>query len=301
MKEAIYVLYADRDKKIIADLLKKHKEVNHLLDLSFSEVSYLKKSRFLYHNLSFLSKQQIEFLLRKLERGHKVFPLVDYIDKKKGYTDLCLVSASYFLRTRQFSVLNKKRHFILKRVIDVCLSLCLLILLSPLMLIVGFCIYLDSKGPILYWQKRVGLFNREFKLFKFRSMQLDAEKNGALWAKESDERITKIGSFLRKTRIDELPQLWNVLKGEMSLIGPRPERKIFVQSLRNSIPYYEFRHALKPGISGWAQVKYPYGASIEDARWKHQYDLYYIKYQSLFLDIQIILLTLKTVVFGKGR
>lgn len=301
MSEIIYIFCPQRDKKIVSDLVNEYKDIRYFINFPSLKVKPSKKVRILYHNAAFLDEEHAKFLLKKVERGHKVYPLVDYLDKKKGYTDLPLVNNAYFLRTKQFSVLNKRRNFLLKRIIDVSLSLCLLVILSPLVLVVAFFIRLDSKGPVLYSQKRVGLFNKEFKIFKFRSMRADAEKHGAIWAKKSDERITKIGSILRKTRIDELPQLWNVLKGEMSLIGPRPERKIFIQSLKNNIPYYEFRHAVKPGISGWAQVKYPYGASLEDAKWKHRYDLYYIKYQSLFLDIKIFFFTIKTVLFGKGR
>ena len=132
-------------------------------------------------------------------------------------------------------------------------------------------------------------------------MRNDAEKNGAQWASQNDSRVTKVGNFIRKTRIDELPQLINVFKGEMSLVGPRPEREVFISELENTIPYYRFRHSVKPGITGLAQVKYPYGASIEDAAWKHRYDVYYIKHQSLLLDIKILLLTVKVVLFGMGR
>ncbi|MGL4336824.1 MAG: sugar transferase, partial [Turicibacter sp.] len=134
-----------------------------------------------------------------------------------------------------------------------------------------------------------------------RSMRNDAEKNGAQWASKNDARVTRVGRFIRKTRIDELPQLINVFKGEMSLVGPRPEREVFVKELEAVIPYYRFRHAVKPGITGLAQVKYPYGASIEDAVWKHKYDIFYIKHQSLMLDIKILLLTVKTVLFGMGQ
>ncbi|XOD68509.1 MAG: exopolysaccharide biosynthesis polyprenyl glycosylphosphotransferase [Flavobacteriales bacterium AspAUS03] len=260
-----------------------------------------KKVRILYHNSSFLEREYEDFLLKKVEKGHKVQPLVDFLDKKNDYTDLALVNGSYFLRTKQFSVLNKKRNFLLKRLIDIILSLILLVLLSPIILVTVVLIRLDSKGLVFYSQKRIGLFNKEFKLFKFRSMFIDAEENGAVWAKKNDKRITRIGKFIRKIRVDELPQLINVLKGEMSLIGPRPEREIFTQELKKHIPYYEFRHAVKPGITGWAQVKYPYGASIEDAQWKHKYDLYYIKYQNLMLDLKIIFLTIKIILFGKGR
>ncbi|WP_323888720.1 sugar transferase, partial [Aeromonas caviae] len=171
----------------------------------------------------------------------------------------------------------------------------------PIGLLAALAIKLESPGPIFYRQARVGQFNQEFDVIKFRSMRNDAEKNGAQWASKNDARVTRVGRFIRKTRIDELPQLINVFKGEMSLVGPRPEREVFIKELEAVIPYYRFRHAVKPGITGLAQVSYPYGASIEDAVWKHKYDIFYIKHQSLVLDIKILLLTVKTVLFGMGR
>ena len=132
-------------------------------------------------------------------------------------------------------------------------------------------------------------------------MRNDAEKNGAQWASKNDARVTRVGKFIRKTRIDELPQLINIVKGEMSLVGPRPEREVFIETLEKEIPYYRFRHAVKPGVTGLAQVKYAYGASVEDALWKHKYDIYYIKHQNVWLDLKVILLTVKTVIFGMGR
>ncbi|HBQ44585.1 MAG TPA: hypothetical protein DD716_02915, partial [Thiomicrospira sp.] len=136
---------------------------------------------------------------------------------------------------------------------------------------------------------------------KFRSMSVCAEKDGAKWADENDSRVTRIGKLIRKTRIDEIPQLWNVFVGDMNLIGPRPEREVFIKDLEKKISYYRFRHSVRPGITGYAQVKYPYGASVEDAKWKHRYDIYYIKYQSFWFDIKIILMTVKVVLFGMGR
>ena len=146
----------------------------------------------------------------------------------------------------------------------------------------------------------MGQFKEEFKVIKFRSMRQDAESKGAQWAQKNDPRLTRVGGFIRKTRIDEIPQLINVLKGEMSLIGPRPERKVFIDMLVNEIPFYEFRHSVRPGITGLAQVKYPYGASVEDGVWKHKYDLYYIRNQTSLLDLKIILLTIRTVLGGFG-
>ena len=162
-------------------------------------------------------------------------------------------------------------------------------------------IKLDSRGPVLFKQKRVGEGEKVFTVYKFRTMIEGAEKaTGPVWSQSGDSRITKFGSLLRKTRLDELPQLFNVLRGNMSFIGPRPERPFFVETLKKQIPYYSERHCVKPGITGWAQVRYEYGDSIEDAIEKLRYDLYYIKYQSISLDLLIILDTVKVILFGRG-
>ena len=165
---------------------------------------------------------------------------------------------------------------------------------------VAILIKLDSRGPIFYTQERVGLNGRNFKMFKFRTMRADAEQAGVQWAQKDDPRVTGIGTYLRRFRIDELPQLINVLKGEMGLVGPRPERPEFVAQLRTQIPYYELRTLVPPGITGWAQIRYPYAASLEEAREKLQYDLYYVKHLSVFLDLVILFHTAKVVLFGRG-
>jgi len=185
-------------------------------------------------------------------------------------------------------------------VLDIFLSLSGLILSLPLSLLTALLIKKESPGPIFYLQERVGERGQIFKIIKFRSMRQDAEKDGAVWAMKNDTRITRTGGFIRKVRIDEIPQMWDVLKGEMSFVGPRPERPIFVAKLTEAIPYYSLRHSAKPGISGWAQVCYPYGASEEDALRKLEYDLYYIKNQSIFIDMLVIFRTIKTVLFQKG-
>ncbi|MEM7543793.1 MAG: exopolysaccharide biosynthesis polyprenyl glycosylphosphotransferase, partial [Pseudomonadota bacterium] len=176
----------------------------------------------------------------------------------------------------------------------------LLLLTAPVMIITAIAILVDDGGPILYRQERVGRKGQCFTLFKFRSMRQDAEKNGAVWARKDDDRVTSIGKFIRRTRIDELPQLFNVLRGDMSFVGPRPERPQFVAELSEAIPYYDLRHYVKPGITGWAQVLYPYGASVNDAREKLQYDLYYLKNYSLFLDLAIMMQTAQVILWGKG-
>ncbi|MDT4895739.1 MAG: hypothetical protein QOH25_816 [Acidobacteriota bacterium] len=174
------------------------------------------------------------------------------------------------------------------------------ILSLPIAIITAILIKIDSRGPVLYKQERVGRGGRSFMVMKFRSMRVDAEKDGPVWARSTDDRVTRVGRIIRKIRLDEIPQFWNILKGEMNFVGPRPERPHFVSQLAEEIPYYEQRHLIAPGLTGWAQIKYPYGSSIEDARQKLQYDLYYIKNQSLTLDGVILFETVKTILFGRG-
>jgi len=174
------------------------------------------------------------------------------------------------------------------------------ILSLPILIITALLIKIDSRGPVLYKQERVGKNGRTFSLMKFRSMRVDAEKNGPVWASEGDDRMTRVGRIIRKIRVDEIPQFWNILRGDMNFVGPRPERPHFVAQLAEEINYYEQRHLIAPGLTGWAQIKYAYGASIEDAKNKLEYDLYYIKNQSLMLDATIMFETFKTILFGKG-
>lgn len=188
----------------------------------------------------------------------------------------------------------------IRRTSDVVLSLALLGFTLPLMLLTALLIKLDSPGPVFYRQERVGLAGRTFVLCKFRSMRTDAEVTGPVWAAKGDSRVTRIGSYLRLARIDELPQLVNVLRGEMSFIGPRPERPHFVEKLAGIIPAYAGRARVKPGLTGWAQVNYPYGASVEDARMKLSYDLYYVKHRNLFLDVLILFATVRVILFQEG-
>lgn len=188
-----------------------------------------------------------------------------------------------------------------KRATDVAVSLAMAILTLPLMVLTALAIKADSPGPVLYRQQRIGAFDRPFTVLKFRSMTADAEAGGRpRWAQKQDPRVTRVGRFIRATRIDELPQLVNVIRGEMSLVGPRPERPHFVEQLAEAIPFYRQRAYVKPGLTGWAQVNYPYGASIEDAREKLAYDLYYVKNRSLWLDMRILLATVRVVLFQEG-
>ncbi|MCX5834893.1 MAG: TIGR03013 family PEP-CTERM/XrtA system glycosyltransferase [Deltaproteobacteria bacterium] len=188
----------------------------------------------------------------------------------------------------------------LKRVSDIISALFGLLFLGPIFTLIAMAIKLDSKGPVFYRQDRVGRDGRVFSLIKFRSMVVDAEKDGPIWAVLDDQRCTRVGKIIRKLRLDEIPQLINVLKGEMSIVGPRPERPFFVKKLENEIPFYYHRHLVKPGVTGWAQIYYPYGATIEDAIEKLKYDLYYVKNMSPVMDLRIVSETVKIVLLGKG-
>ncbi len=208
------------------------------------------------------------------------------------------IAPSWIIYSDGFCFSRSKYH--LKRLVDVLFSTILLTLSLPVMLITAILIKVESDGPVFYFQERVGEGNRNFRIIKFRSMRQDAEKDGAVWAKQKDDRVTRVGEVIRTLRIDEIPQLWNVLKGHMSLVGPRPERQVFVDELTKKIPYYSIRHVIKPGVTGWAQVCYPYGASEMDALKKLEYDLYYMKNLSIAFDLMVIFKTVKTVLFKKG-
>jgi exopolysaccharide biosynthesis polyprenyl glycosylphosphotransferase len=189
----------------------------------------------------------------------------------------------------------------LKRVADFTFSFLFLAAVLPITLLVAIAIKLETKGPVFYRQERVGLNGEIFRVWKFRSMRIDAEKDGVpRWASSKDDRVTRVGRFIRKVRIDEIPQVLNVLKGDMSFVGPRPERPYFVQQLRQKIPYYDIRHRVKPGITGWAQVSYRYGETVEDARQKLAFDLYYVKKDDFFLDMAILVQTVRVILFAHG-
>ena len=233
-------------------------------------------------------------------RGVPVLDLAGFYERAKSEVPIDSLKASWLVYGHGF-VQGRARQSA-KRAFDIVCSAALLVLASPVMVLAAVAIKLDSRGPLIYRQERVGLGGRTFWCLKFRSMRTDAERDGvARWAVKNDSRVTRVGSFIRKTRIDELPQLISVLKGEMSLVGPRPERPSFVAQLREQIPFYDVRHSVKPGVTGWAQVRYSYGASLEDARRKHQFDLYYVKNNSLFLDLLVLIETVSVVLFREGQ
>jgi sugar transferase (PEP-CTERM system associated) len=233
--------------------------------------------------------------------GIEIVELATFLERETGKVYLEILVPSWMIFGDGF-----RRDFLRRyteRAFDVLASLLLLLVTLPLMALTALAIKLEEgwSAPIVYGQSRVGYAGREFRVLKFRSMRVDAEKDGrARWAQANDDRVTRVGRFLRKMRIDEIPQLFNVLRGQMSFVGPRPERPEFVKQLIESIPYYDERHAVKPGITGWAQLCYPYGASEQDAIEKLQYDLYYVKNHSLVFDIIILLQTVEVILFGKG-
>jgi len=234
----------------------------------------------------------------KLE-GTSIVDLPTFFERETGYVQLNTLSASWMVFSEGFSKTGLQK--LLKRAFDICVSGAMLVATLPIMLGAALAIWLETGRPILYRQKRVGESGLVFEIFKFRSMRVDAEKDGvARWAQKNDDRITRVGKFVRLTRVDELPQLINVMRGDMSFVGPRPERPPFVHELSLKVPFYASRHSVKPGITGWAQVRYPYGASVDDAVQKLQFDLYYVKNNSLFLDLVILLQTAQIVLFGQG-
>jgi len=231
--------------------------------------------------------------------GINIIDGVTFYERITGKLLVEKINPSWFIFSDGFKKSRLSR--LIKRAKGLILSTIMLVLLSPFMLLVALIIKLDSMGPVLFSQERVGEDQRPFVLHKFRSMSTDAEaKTGPVWAQEDDPRVTRVGRIIRKLRIDELPQLWNVFKGEMSFVGPRPERKFFVDDLKQKIPYYSERFTVKPGVTGWAQIRYPYGATEKDALEKLKYDLYYIKNMSIAFDLLVIFQTVKTVLLGKG-
>ncbi|HEV8133732.1 MAG TPA: TIGR03013 family XrtA/PEP-CTERM system glycosyltransferase [Pyrinomonadaceae bacterium] len=221
-----------------------------------------------------------------------------FYERVSGRVSLNMIRPSWLIfsgRGRQAKLTTITRNTVHWLVALIGFLLCV-----PIMIVTALLIKVDSRGPVFYKQERVGKNGRRFVLMKFRSMKVDAEKSGPVWASKSDDRTTRVGRIIRKVRIDEIPQFLNILKGEMSFVGPRPERPHFVAQLAEEIPYYEQRHLIAPGLTGWAQIKYPYGASIEDARQKLQYDLFYIKNYSLILDAIIMFETIKIILFGRG-
>jgi sugar transferase (PEP-CTERM system associated) len=241
----------------------------------------------------------IEELLRLKTQGVAVEDATSLYERITGKIAVENLKPSWMIFNAGFEV--SRSMMMQKRVFSIAVSAILLILLSPIILLTMLLIKLDSRGPIFHCQERVGKDGKAFTLWKFRSMRADAEKQtGPVWSEPGDRRVTRVGKILRRTRLDEVPQLFNILRGDMSMVGPRPERPHFVKELATMIPFYHLRHAVKPGITGWAQINYEYGNSVRDAVEKLQYDLFYIKHMSWVLDSVIVLQTIKTVLVRRG-
>jgi sugar transferase (PEP-CTERM system associated) len=264
----------------------------HVIDLAVSEVVLALEER--------RNSLPVADLLTIKTTGVHVNDLSSFLERETGRVDLDSVNPSWFIFSDGFSS-GRRVSTLFKRGFDIFLSFLLLLLTGPIILLFALLIRLESRGGSFFKQERVGLYGQTFNILKLRSMRSDAESGGeAIWATENDPRITRIGRFIRKVRIDELPQAWSVLKGEMSFVGPRPERPQFVNDLQTKMPFYPERHIVKPGITGWAQINYPYGASTEDARHKLEYDLYYAKNYTPFLDLLIILQTIRVILWPDG-
>ena len=289
--------YVDMNEgpSLIESAVKREDIVNlpqHVIDLAASEVVLALEER--------RNSLPVADLLTIKTTGVHVNDLSSFLERETGRVDLDSVNPSWFIFSDGFSS-GRRLSTLFKRSFDIFLSFLLLLLTGPIILIFALLIKLESPGGSFFKQERVGLYGQTFKILKLRSMRSDAEIGGeAIWATKNDPRITRIGRFIRKVRIDELPQAWSVLKGEMSFVGPRPERPQFVNDLQTKMPFYAERHIVKPGITGWAQINYPYGASTEDARHKLEYDLYYAKNYTPFLDLLIILQTIRVILWPEG-
>ncbi len=322
LKRRLLVIGAGEKASLINQLLRRRSDRLNFTIVGYialkNEVSQVSPEEMVTDKGTFLelaNRLNVDEIVLAMTDRRKSFPLDDLLDCKMSGIDvidiqtfferqagrviLSLLHPSWFILSDGFSQ-SLARDFI-KRSFDLITSFILLIFAFPIMLVAMAFIYHEDRGPIFYRQIRVGKDGRTIKLMKFRSMRVDAEKNGtAQFAKSNDERVTQVGKIMRKTRIDELPQLFNVIKGCMSFVGPRPERPEFVMQFEESIPYYGERHRTKPGITGWAQICYPYGASEIDTREKLQYDLYYAKNYSIFLDLTILFQTAEVILWGKG-
>ena len=263
----------------------------HVQDLGVSEVVLALEER--------RNALPLKDLLRIKTAGVHVNDFSSFIERETGRVDLDTLNPSWLIFSDGFSSGRMLSSFA-KRVFDIAASSLLLLVTFPVIALFALLVKLDSRGPAFFRQSRVGLYGEPFDIIKLRSMRSDAEKDGAKWAEKDDPRVTRVGRFIRMVRIDELPQAWSVLRGRMSFVGPRPEVPAFVEDLDDLLPFYAERHMVKPGITGWAQINYPYGASVEDARAKLEYDLYYAKNYTPFLDLLILLQTLRVVLWPEG-
>jgi exopolysaccharide biosynthesis polyprenyl glycosylphosphotransferase len=297
----------EKDKEfLLSDIKKKKLKINYKLiteldEISLSELKKPGSTLIIGIGTSEVPTNLQSDLFDLKLQGLQILSLSDFYELTWANIPVYHLDLNWFIQSDGFDVVASQLKARIKRLFDVLFSLILLIISFPFLIVAMILIKIDSSGPIFYRQIRVGKRGNKITITKLRSMRTDAEASGAQWAKKNDSRITRVGRFLRKTRIDELPQLLNVLKGDMSFIGPRPERPEFVTELENQIPFYQMRHMVRPGLTGWAQVCYPYGASVEDAKEKLQYEIYYIKHHSLWLDFLILLRTVKVVLRMGGN
>lgn len=293
----LFIYLNEKYRFIVSRVLKRH---GIAFVINQYEVDNWKDRTACFFKRSELETFQSDYLVEAASQGACVTSLLQYLEQTLHCVEVDLLHSEYLL---EFATTRSPFWYFyqyLRRGVDIFLATALLLMTLPIWLMTAIAIRLESEGNIFFRQRRTGLFNHQFDIIKFRSMVSDAEKSGAKWASKNDARVTKVGRFIRMTRIDELPQLLNVLKGEMSLIGPRPEREVFIETLEQHVPFYRFRHTVKPGITGLAQISYTYGASIDDAMEKHRHDLFYIKHQNVILDLKILWATFLVVVRREG-
>jgi len=277
----------------------KDMDTDYIIGLISDLIENSEKTIILLNTKALIPSELLRYLTSNIKTNKIEYLTIQTFMEKyllKSYVPYDLTDISFLEKVKPFSLIEKS----IKAIFEYIIVIALLLITSPVMIYTVFRIRKDSPGPVLFKQKRVGKDGKEFECIKFRSMHLDAEKDGAKFATEDDDRIYPWGKFMRTTRIDELPQLWNVLRGDMHLVGPRPERKVWIEQFEKEIPYYNERHIIKPGLTGWAQVLYPYGANAYDAQQKLMYDLYYIKHWSLWLEAKTIWKTVMVVLYRKG-
>lgn len=315
-RERVYVLGSGERARAVCDILHSRKDAGIEVVEGNAEGEFVTDhERFAAELRAFcVRKPPIERIIVAMENRRGAMPVRELlelrlrgviiedagflIERLLGKLPLEGLNPSSLIFTHGFNV--KATQQAMRRLVSILVSFVGLTLCLPFLPFLMLAVRLSSAGPIFFRQTRVGLRGRPFQVIKFRTMRQDAEKNGAVWATRNDQRVTPIGRFMRKTRLDEIPQLWNVLRGDMGFVGPRPERPEFVQWLNSEIPYYELRHIIRPGLTGWAQVRYRYGATLEETRQKLEYDLYYVKHMSLGLDLLIMFETVKTILLRRG-
>lgn len=309
-KKNVVIFGSGEEYKDLVEKVKKYGEYEYLGVVDGNENSLGNKNNI--HDIAIKNNAELIILLEEPEqnlvnnllklkiKGVEILTFLEFIEMIDGKIDLRKLSERWVLRSDGFNILNSPYSQRIKRMWDIIGTFIIGFLASPLIIVSAIAVKITSKGPTIFSQDRVGIAGEKFKIYKFRSMYLHDEKKHSMYAGENDSRITPFGKFMRKTRIDELPQLWNVLNGDMSFVGPRAEWDKLHEEYEKEIPLYYLRASIKPGLTGWAQVKYPYGANLEDTKRKLEYDIYYIKYQNFMMDLIIMMKTIKIVLFGKG-